>query len=224
MTSGTVDFNGADNSTSSQGSYPFATITIPVYDDPINEWAETIILTTDASTNSDLSGSDLSHTMKIMCNDTKPDVKFVGTSSSGDEPPDGGADVTLTVKLYEAGTTTETVSGKLLYVGVSTADCDYDGDCDQIATSGEDFDAIVHTDNTKWISFPVATSSNMTAGVYTSWPTIALGINHDLIDEEDQDVQVTLIRKGADLDGDIVFSSTDAGVYETDDYTLASPF
>ena len=99
MTSGTVDFNGADNSTSSQGSYPFATITIPVYDDPINEWAETIILTTDASTNSDLSGSDLSHTMKIMCNDTKPDVKFVGTSSSGDEPPDGGADVTLTVCL-----------------------------------------------------------------------------------------------------------------------------
>ena len=199
MTSGTVDFNGADNSTSSQGSYPFATITIPVYDDPINEWAETIILTTDASTNSDLSGSDLAHTMKIMCNDTKPDVKFVGTSSSGDEPSVGGADVTLTVKLYEAGTTTETVSGKLLYVGVSTADCDYDGDCDQIATAGEDFDAIIHTDNTKWISFPVATSANMTGGVYTSWPTIALGINHDLIDEEDQDVQVTLIRKGADL-------------------------
>ena len=65
VTSGTVDFNGADNSTSSQGSYPFATITIPVYDDPINEWAETIILATDASTNSDLSGSDLSHTMQM---------------------------------------------------------------------------------------------------------------------------------------------------------------
>ncbi len=195
---GSVTFSAVANNINADANRQYINIEIPINTDNINEWSESISLQiNDGATDK----------LVILDDDDPPKVKFTSLSSGNDvdEQVLQGSSPSFEIAIFDpADGITGIATGKDIYFSVTTNDANASY---AIADPGTDFTAKTDTE-ADWIRMPAATSTS------PQTQTFFLSIIDDAIDEENQEVTMTLAVKGADFNSQKNFNSEVSGFDE----------